>query len=123
MSGTDYTVTPNLALFKPIPEKDVGNWGTHWNSNADTLDAWLATTAAGKFLPRTGGTMTGPLTLSSGAPSGDLDAAAKHYVDSHAGSGGGISEAPSDTLTYGRQDAGWSRVLGITGDVFDGGNF
>jgi hypothetical protein len=124
MSGTDYTQTPNLGLFKPIPDQDVGQWGTHWNVNADTLDTWLAPTAAGKFLPRTGGTMTGPLTLSPDAPSGALDAATKHYVDTHAGSGGGgISDAPIDGLAYGRQDASWSRVLAITGDLLDGGNF
>ena len=39
MSGADYTTTPNLGLFKPNYSKDVGNWGTHLNANADVLDA------------------------------------------------------------------------------------
>jgi hypothetical protein len=42
---------------------------------------------------------------------------------SASGSGGGLPEAPVDTLAYGRKDAGWTRVLAITGDIFDGGNF
>jgi hypothetical protein len=38
MSGTDYTLTPKLGLFKPIPDADVDQWGSHWNLNADQLD-------------------------------------------------------------------------------------
>jgi len=37
--------------------------------------------------------------------------------------GGGIPEAPVDTLAYGRKDASWIRVLMASGDVVDGGNF
>jgi hypothetical protein len=36
---------------------------------------------------------------------------------------GGIAEAPSDALAYGRRSAAWVRVLAITDDVCDGGNF
>jgi hypothetical protein len=62
MSGTDYTVTPNLALFKPIPDKDVGNWGTHWNVNADTLDGLFpGGNGLSSYLRLSGGTMTGAL--------------------------------------------------------------
>ncbi|HEY2621195.1 MAG TPA: hypothetical protein VGI78_27915 [Acetobacteraceae bacterium] len=39
MSGSDYTTTPKLGLYKPVFNADVGNWGAHWNSNADTLDS------------------------------------------------------------------------------------
>jgi hypothetical protein len=39
------------------------------------------------------------------------------------GGGTGFPEAPIDTLAYGRQDAGWTRVLAITNDILDGGNF
>ena len=39
MSGTDYTQTPNLALYKPISNRAIGTWGDLWNSNADALDA------------------------------------------------------------------------------------
>jgi hypothetical protein len=63
MSGSDYTTTPNLNLYKPIFNADVGNWGAHWNSNADTLDSALGTGAGGMFLPLAGGTLTGALTV------------------------------------------------------------
>ena len=55
MSGSDYTTTPNLGLFKPNYSKDVGNWGNHLNTNADVLDAAIGT--GGPFLPLTGGTL------------------------------------------------------------------
>ena len=63
MSGTDYTLTPNLGLYKPIYDKDDGQWGVHLNGNADKLDTALGTGTGGMFLPLTGGTLTGPLTL------------------------------------------------------------
>lgn len=53
MSGTDYTTTPNLGLYKPIYDHDAEQWGNHLNSNADTLD--------NAVLPTSGGIMTGPL--------------------------------------------------------------
>jgi phage gp45-like len=76
-------------------------------------------------------------------PTAALHAATKEYVDAVAG-GGGVtgppgpegppgpqgppgdswgSEAPLDGLAYGRQSATWHRVLAITGDILDGGNF
>ena len=62
MSGSsDYTTTPNLGLFKPNYNKDVGNWGNHLNSNADKIDAALFEGPGGAFLPVGGGTMDGPL--------------------------------------------------------------
>jgi hypothetical protein len=36
---------------------------------------------------------------------------------------GGIPEAPTDGLMYGRQSAAWHRSLAITADLLDGGNF
>jgi hypothetical protein len=39
MSGTDYSLTPNLGLYKPNYALDVGQWGNHLNANADKLDA------------------------------------------------------------------------------------
>jgi hypothetical protein len=44
-------------------------------------------------------------------PTANLDAANKEYVDSHAGSGGGIPEAPTDGQQYGRQSSAWSVVV------------
>lgn len=37
--------------------------------------------------------------------------------------GPGIPEAPLTSTTWGRMDAAWERVLAITGDLLDGGNF
>lgn len=39
------------------------------------------------------------------------------------GSGGGIPEAPINSIAYGRRDAAWTQVIMSTGDVVDGGNF
>ena len=43
MSGSDYTVTPNYGLIKPVPNADNDVWGDHLNSNSDTLDGLLKT--------------------------------------------------------------------------------
>jgi hypothetical protein len=60
---SDYTTTPNLGLIKPTPNADGDLWGDHLNQNADTLDTVLSTTTGGKFLPLSGGTLSGPLTV------------------------------------------------------------
>jgi hypothetical protein len=60
MSGTEYTTTPNLGLYKPTYNADAENWGTHLNANSDVLDTAI--------LPRPGGA-TGPTwTAGTGAP-------------------------------------------------------
>ena len=51
-----------------------------WNSKIKPLVA--------KYLPLTGGTLTGKLKL-SGAPTEDMDAATKKYVDDSVASAGG----------------------------------
>ena len=70
MSGSpDYTTTPNLGLFRPNYDMDDGLWGTHLNANADVLDSTIhalqGSTAGGPFLPLTGGTVSGQLTIQS----------------------------------------------------------
>lgn len=42
MSGTDYTLTPNIGLYKPISNADINQWGSHLNLNADKLDTLFA---------------------------------------------------------------------------------
>jgi hypothetical protein len=44
-------------------------------------------------------------------PTNSGDAANKAYVDAHAGSGGGIADAPSDGNTYSRQNAAWTSIM------------
>ena len=69
MSGTDYTTTPNLGLFKPNYDMDDGQWGFHLNTNADKLDTALSTGAGGMFLPLTGGSVSGPINVTvTGTP-------------------------------------------------------
>jgi hypothetical protein len=80
MSGTDYTLTPNLSLFKPIANAAINMWGTYLNANADALDTVLGHTAGGPFLPLAGGTVTGPITLAAD-PTAALQAATKQYAD------------------------------------------
>lgn len=61
MSG-EYTLTPNLGLFKPEYGLDAEQWGFHWNDNADRLDQFFGNSTAGPFLPLAGGEdVTGPV--------------------------------------------------------------
>ena len=53
-----------------------------------------------KYLPLTGGTLTGKLKL-SGAPTEDMDAATKKYVDSVASAGGGPTQYTGTLLASG----------------------
>ena len=127
MSGTDYTQTPNLQLYKPIFNADVGNWGMHWNLNADKLDSTLAT-SGGVFLPLAGGAMTGPLTL-AGSPTTALQAATKAYADTMLPLAGGTmtgnlevgAEVDATTLTtynHRVQTGGTlNTALGVYGDL------
>jgi len=58
MSG--YSTTPRLGLKKPISGADDDLWGTHWNDNADVLDASFTLPPNGLSLP----------TSDAGLPSG-----------------------------------------------------
>jgi len=70
MSGSDFTRTPNLQLYLPIYDMDDGQWGTHINWNTQLLDGLFPGGPANSYLPLTGGTLTGQLTInaSSGTP-------------------------------------------------------
>jgi hypothetical protein len=59
--------------------------------------------------------MTGPLLL-SGDPTAALGAATKQYVDRV----GGVSEAPSDGTTYGRQNGIWDNTPSFLGTSISG---
>ena len=59
-------------------------------ASAALTAAQAAQATADAALPKSGGTMTGAVTL-SGAPTADLHAASKKYVDDNAGSGGEVA--------------------------------
>lgn len=80
MSHSKGTTNYNLPLFT---KDDRPAWLTDFNSamlEVDTVVKGLSDKVKAGGLPMSGGTMTGPLTL-SGAPTGDLQAATKKYVD------------------------------------------
>jgi hypothetical protein len=115
MSGTDFTTTPNLGLYKPVYDQDAEAWGTHLNANADVLDGALATSgASAKFLPLSGGTMLGGLTLAAD-PSTALGAVTKQYADAHL-----FTDAANDANTYGRHANAWSAVVPLSGAAMTG---
>jgi len=110
MSGTDYTKTPNLGLYKPITNADPDQWGNHLNANADTLDTKFGIGGAnGPFVPIAGATMQGSLTL-SGPPTTTLMATTKAYVDSTVVQPATVAPGMDGTATvgtsllYARQD-------------------
>lgn len=71
------------------------NASDQWSEMKNQIATWaLVQTALGDFLPLNGGTMTGPLIL-SGAPTANLHAATKKYVDD--GLGNKIGKASSPT--------------------------
>ena len=66
---SDYTVTPNYLLKKPVVNSDIDLWGDHLNQNADTLDTVIKQqidALAGIYLPLTGGTVSGALQIDAG---------------------------------------------------------
>jgi len=81
--------------FFGIPEAPVD--GTVYGRKDST---WVA------VLALSGGTLTGPLVLNAN-PSVPLGAATKQYVDSAISGTGGITDAPSDSVVYGRKNATW----------------
>jgi hypothetical protein len=65
------------------------------------------------YLPLAGGTLTGTLTL-SGAPTSDLQAATKKYVDSQvAGAGTGDFKANGTVAMTGNLQMGGNKITGI----------
>jgi hypothetical protein len=100
---SDYTTTPNHSFYLPVVDADDGAWGGHINSNTTALDTLLSTTgltATGTFLPLSGGTMNGMLTLFSN-PSGNMDAVPKQYVDNAAPVGGPYLALAGGTMSGG----------------------
>jgi hypothetical protein len=83
----------------------------------------LQTSAQGApFLPLAGATMKGPMLLYND-PTAPMSPVTLGYFQANGGGGpgsGGIPEAPSDGVPYGRQDASWQHVLGLAGGTMTG---
>jgi hypothetical protein len=135
MSGTDYTTTPNLALYKPISNRAIGTWGDLWNSNADTLDAALGSSANGPFLPLNGGTVSTASSMPSQiiltpTPPGAANAPNGAQLASHltAQFTGGTIDDPSffnihaDTTVQGAPVTGIWSLYGAVSYTGTGGN-
>jgi hypothetical protein len=93
-----------------------GGPSTNTQGTLDDLYAKIAALPA-SYVLKTGSTMSGPLILSAN-PTVPLGAATKAYVDSVV-LGGGISDAPSDGNTYGRNNAAWVVVSAGGGGISD----
>ena len=83
MADTDATYTVHYNWTKPAVGLSVDVWGTEINTDLDGIDTavWNVQAAQGNYLPLTGGTLTGSLTLAAD-PAAPLQPATKHYVDS-----------------------------------------
>ena len=89
--------------------------------DGNSLQWVVATAAAGagaEFLPLTGGTMAGPLTLHAD-PAAALDAATKQYVDTHVGGGGSGTVTTTGTPASGNLSA-FSGATSITNGNLSG---
>ena len=75
---SDVTVAPATPVGKYLGTTSEGLWGPV--DPQDLSPYLLSSTAASTYLPLAGGTVTGPITLPA-APTADLEAATKKYVD------------------------------------------
>jgi len=114
MSGSDYTTTPNLGLYKPTFNADVSTWGGHWNTNADTLDAALATGSGGTFLPIAGGQMGGAIVLAAD-PASAMEACTRQYADKMLPLAGGTVTGNLNSNAVTNLGSGQTNYIQVTG--------
>ena len=97
----------NLArIVAPVENQVIEcTFGTNWTitSRQISSDLALSTAEFSTFLRLAGGTMTGDLTL-AGAPTMDLHAATKKYVDDNAGGGSSSSTGGGTTVLGGTRE-------------------
>jgi hypothetical protein len=96
MSGTEYTTTPNLGLYKPTYNADAENWGGHLNANSDVLDSTI--------LPRPGGPAGPTWTAGTGAP-----ATTEPLGSLYSRTDGAVGS----TIYVSRGDGTWNAMAGV----------
>ena len=89
--------TVEISNTKGGNKGDTGAPGTNTDATARAAAAAAQATATAA-LPKAGGTMTGKITL-DGAPTDDLHAASKKYVDDNAGSGSATDQTARDAAS------------------------
>lgn len=106
------TIPPNILAV-------MGLTGDHWSSR------WWANRAAEIVEGGIGeeGPPGPPGPAGPPGPEGEPGPAGPQGVPGPPGPAEGIGEAPSDGISYGRENGGWIPVLALSGDVLDGGNF
>jgi hypothetical protein len=90
--------------------------GSIVDSTARTAAA-AAQATADAALPKVGGTMTGFITLHAD-PTSPLHAATRQYVLAQTGSS--LTDAASDSVTYGRRNQAWVKAVAAAGDTMSG---
>ena len=131
MSDIQYDETLNFGLKKPWPGADDDIWGDHWNQNADSIDALLATRSVAVFSSDTPppNPLPGQLWFDTSNPQlyvWFVDPTSAQWVIATAYAGGLTTDAPSDGQTYGRQNGAWQNFapggpyLPLTGGTVTG---
>jgi len=118
MSGSDYTLTTNLQLYKPNYDADAEQWGNHLNANADILDQRMV---GSPYVPIAGNvTVTAPISGPTANPgNSSTQYATTAFVQGAINlaphlpiTGGTISPGP---LTVSNPSASSSSVINLVG--------
>lgn len=105
-------IDPTLPVFgNPTTQSVRQNFAT---ANTE-ITGLMQVTQGAPFMPLAGGRFTGPVYLWND-PTDSMMPATKGYVDAGgAGGGGGMPEAPTDGMSYGRDQGAWVAVMPLAG--------
>ncbi|WP_312281460.1 glycine-rich domain-containing protein [Oscillibacter sp.] len=109
VAASDATAKANVAKAEAISASDTAGAATSAVLQHNNAEAGVHTVLFAKKLDKTGGTLTGPLTL-SGAPTAALHAASKQYVDG-VSAGVVLGQIPDGSITSEKLSGGVNTVL------------